>query len=137
MAMADFFDEMTSNNSPVDRFYSRQYVAIYMRTHYYRHCTSSAIREEIEKERTGIRNIVEDEKDEERNLLIDMEIHGRKAIGFAATLLCVGAIAFIFATSSVMYACTAAGWFIKDTGDAPSKSSVTIHHSQASQVFLR
>ncbi|XP_028412754.1 uncharacterized protein LOC114535659 [Dendronephthya gigantea] len=136
-SMSDFYDELNSNANPVDDFYSRRYVAVYMRTYYYEHCVSDKRKAEIEKERTGYSDIVVIELDEENNLLIEMTLHGRKGLGLSAVIMFLGAIEFVFACFSVMYSCTAAGWFIKKPEDTPARSSHTIHHSQASQVLLR
>lgn len=135
--MADYYDELKSNADPVDEFYSRRYVAVYMRTYYYENCVSAKRKAEIEKERTGYSDVVVIELDEENNLLSEMALHGRKGLGLAAVILFLGAVEFVFACFSVMYSCTAAGWFIKKSENAPAKSSHTIHHSQASQVLLR
>ena len=135
--MSDFYDEITSNAKPVDDFYSRQYIAVYMRTAYYEHCVSSAQKAEIERERTGYLDVNQVEDDEEVKLLSEMPIHGRKGMALAAVIMCLAAFEFVFACASVMYACTAAGWLVKKSGNVTGKSSVTVHHSQASQVVLR
>ena len=135
--MSDFYDEITSDDSPVDGFYSRRYVAVYMRTSYYQSCTSDDLKAEIEKERTGNQDVDSLEQDHEIKLLSRMRIHGRKGLGLAAVIIVLAAVEFVFACSSVMYACTAAGWLIKKPENVPPRSNVTIHHSQASQVLLR
>jgi hypothetical protein len=136
--MADFYDEIKSDTSPVDNFYSRRFIAVYMRTHYYESCVSTARKEEIERERTGYLNVENEEQDEEFKLLSEMRIHGRNGLGFAATMMGLAALEFVFACASVIYSCTAAGWLVKKSTNAPAKSQVTIHHSQAaSQVLVR
>lgn len=135
-AMSDFYDEITSDDSPVDGFYSRRYVAVYMRTSYYQSCVSASVRAEIEKERTGNQEVDAVEQDHEVKLLSEMRIHGRKGMGLAAVIIVLAAVQFVFSCSSVMYSCTAAGWLVKKPTNAPARSNVTIHHSQASQVLL-
>jgi hypothetical protein len=108
-----------------------------MRTSYYKNCVSTTRKVEIERERTGHQDVLNLEPDEENKLSNEMKIHGRKGIGLAAAIMVLAAFEFVFACSSVMYSCTAAGWFIKKSANAPARSNVTIHHSQASQVLLR
>ena len=108
-----------------------------MRTSYYGSCVSATRKAEIEKERTGYLDVENVEQDEEIKLLSEMRIHGRKGLGFAAVIMGLAALEFVFACASVMYSCTAAGWFVKKSENVPARSNVTIHHSQASQVLLR
>lgn len=133
--MADFYDEVQSDTSAVDDFFSRQYVAVYMRTYYYENCVSRAKKEEIEIERTGIREIVRKEQDTQNKVLSEINRHGEKSMGLAAVFMVLAALEFLFATSGVMYACTAAGWLNKKTHNPLGKSSVTIHHSRASGLL--
>jgi hypothetical protein len=135
--MSDFYDEIVGDTSSVDEFYSRRYVAVYMRTSYYQNCVSASEQADIEKIRTGYLDVVTFDPEGERKLLSEMKIHGRKGMGMAAVIICLAAFEFVFACASVMYSCTAAGWFVKKSANAPAKSNVTIHHSQASQVLLR
>lgn len=133
--MADFYDELRSDTSAVDKFFSRQYVAVYMRTSYYEYCVSRAKKDEIEIERTGIREIVRKEQDAQNKVLSEINRHGERGLGLAAVFMVLAVLEFLFASSGIMYACTAAGWLNKKTHNPMGKSSVTIHHSRASGLL--
>lgn len=134
-AMGDFYDELKSDASPVDDFYSRQYVAVYMRTNYYTHCVTAETKEKIEVERTGDINIVKDEVDDQNKVLSDIQRHGRKGLGLSAVLVALSVLEFVFASCGVLYACTAAGWLNKKRYGPVDKSVVTVHHSRASGLL--
>lgn len=133
--MSDFYDELKSDTSAVDKFYSRQYVAVYMRTSYYTHCVSSEKKAEIERERTGNRDVDKVESDTQRKLISEMNKHGRNGLGFSAVFMALAVLEFVFASSGIMYACTAAGWCNKRTYNPQSKSVITVHHSRATGLL--